>query len=87
MSSYRLSASPVSPFREPFLGLPEYPATVELIEGDAVTPLPNSRGTQDVGWIAHDIETGTPSGLHFFRAAMVDGIIAVPPAGSPQLGV
>ncbi len=73
-------------FREPFLGLPEYPATVELIEGDDAAPLPISRATQDLGWIAHDIEASAPSGLRFFRATMEGGVIRVPPAGSPALG-
>lgn len=76
-------------FRQPFLGLPEYPAAIELIENgdEAPQPCPAHRGSRDIGWITHDIDNNAPQGMRFFRATMEDGTILVPPAGSPLLAV
>jgi len=75
-------------FRKPFLGLPEFPATIALIEKTDAVPrshLP-AQGTRDIGWIAHDIDSNAPSGMRFFRALMEDGSIQVPPHDSCLLG-
>lgn len=80
-------------FHQPYLGCREYPASFELIESDSDIPQPDSSlmGERDLGYMLHDIDfdqdpktkavkNATP---HFFRAAMKDGVIKVPPLPFP----
>lgn len=71
-------------FHRPCFGTREFPAEFALIPDGA--PLPD-RGLvpdRELGWMLHDIEF--PDGIsHFFRAALVNGVVEVPPPGSPDL--
>lgn len=64
-------------FHHPYLGCREFPADFEWLEG----PVPPSplRGTQDLGWMLHDIDYPHSMTPRFFRATLVDGIVEVPP--------
>lgn len=68
-------------FHAPCLGTREFPASFELIEGDAEIPALHEalRGERDLGWMLHDIDFADGMTPHFFRAQMCDGLIAVPP--------
>ncbi|HSW00324.1 MAG TPA: type I-C CRISPR-associated protein Cas5c [Sedimentisphaerales bacterium] len=62
-------------FTQPYLGCREFSAHFELVEGFPASPL---TGTQDLGWMLHDIDFPNDMEARFFRAAMIDGVIAVP---------
>ena len=68
-------------FHAPCLGTREFPASFELLEGDADSPVLHDalRGERDLGWMLHDIDFADGMTPHFFRAQMFDGLIAVPP--------
>lgn len=73
-------------FHRPCLGVREFPAEFALLgEGE---PAPESayRGQRiDLGWMLHDIDFARGNTSRFFRAEMVDGVIAPPAFGSPDL--
>jgi len=62
-------------FTQPYLGCREFSANFELAEDFPVSPL---KGTQDLGWMLHDIDFSNDMEAKFFRAEMSDGVIAVP---------
>jgi len=66
---------------QPYLGCREFPAMFRLIEDNE--PVPPSAffgdGESDLGWMLLDIEYDNGMMPHFFRAAMKQGIIEVPP--------
>ncbi|MBD5779018.1 type I-C CRISPR-associated protein Cas5 [Pelagicoccus sp. NFK12] len=77
-------------FHQPYFGCREFPVSFELIEEEANLPRPHEElltdDTKDLGYMLHDIEfqqdratkkvkSTTP---HFFRAEMLNGVIAVP---------
>ena len=68
-------------FHAPCLGTREFPARFELLEEGAPTPTPHASlmGERDLGWVLHDIDFADGMTSRFFRAQMVDGLIAVPP--------
>ena len=72
-------------FHRPCLGTREFPAEFALLEPGA--PLPTREQDvpdRDLGWMLHDIEF--PAGIsRFFRAELVNGVVEVPPPGSPEL--
>lgn len=74
-------------FQAPCLGTREFPANFELLEGDSESPVPHEslRGERDLGWMLHDIDFGNDMTPHFFRARMVDGLIAVPPVDDGEV--
>ncbi|WP_375397631.1 type I-C CRISPR-associated protein Cas5c [uncultured Sphingomonas sp.] len=77
-------------FHRPCLGTREFVAEFELIEDGAPLPesrLPTDQRTRDLGLMLHDIDFSNPADAvsHFYRARMVDGVIAVPPRGSSEL--
>jgi CRISPR-associated protein Cas5d len=63
-------------FTQPYLGCREFSANFELVEDLPASPL---KGKQDLGWMLHDIDFANDMEAKFFRAEMVDGVIAVPP--------
>nr|WP_315379888.1 CRISPR-associated protein Cas5 [uncultured Sphingomonas sp.] len=71
----------------PFLGLPEYPVQIELIEEEDQLSAPTNMhtGSCDLGWLPLDLEEGSRPHMQYFRAAMEDGRISVPPLGSSAL--
>lgn len=82
-------------FHQPCLGTREFAASFELIEPDATLPAPDEddrtrdlgfEEPRDLGFMLWDIDhqaKGRPS--MFFRAELKDGVIRVPPPGSPEV--
>ncbi|MCI4661061.1 MAG: type I-C CRISPR-associated protein Cas5c [Neomegalonema sp.] len=60
-------------FHRPYLGVREFAADFELIEGAA--PSSPLKGEQDLGWMLHDIDYADDMQPRFFRALMKDGVI------------
>ena len=74
-------------FQAPCMGTREFPANFELLEEgrEPLTPHDSLRGERDLGWMLHDIDFANDMTPHFFRAQMVDGLIAVPPLVSEEV--
>jgi CRISPR-associated protein Cas5d len=74
-------------FQAPCLGTREFPASFELLEDGSEPPVPEEslRGERDLGWMLHDIDFANDMTPHFFRARMVDGLIAVPPVDGGEV--
>lgn len=74
-------------FQAPCMGTREFPASFELLEEGREPPIPHEslRGERDLGWMLHDIDFANDMTAHFFRAQMVDGLIAVPPLVSEEI--
>ncbi len=67
------------------LGRPEFPARTRLLDEQGWGS-PHAAGmTRDLGWMVHDSDFADRRRLRFFRARMIDGLIAVPPPGSAEL--
>lgn len=68
-------------FHMPCLGTREFPASFALLETDDATPQAHESlmGERDLGWMLHDIDFDNEMAPLFFRAAMCDGLIEVPP--------
>ncbi len=60
----------------PCLGTREFPAWVELVEGDHV-PVSALQGTRDLGWMLYDLDFSNPRDIQpqFFRAELRDGVL------------
>ncbi len=74
---FRRRAAKGQCFHRPYLGCREFPAYFALVEENE---LPNSplQGTQDLGYMLHDIDFSDNMTPRFFRAQMKDGVIEVP---------
>jgi CRISPR-associated protein Cas5d len=73
-------------FHRPYLGTREFAAHFELVEGDLPeSKLPEDQRNRDLGWILHDIDHANDHTPYFFRAALVDGVMAVPPLDSQDV--
>ncbi len=73
-------------FHRPCLGTREFAAHFELVEGDLPpSNLPDDQRNRDLGWMLHDIDHANDHTPYFFRAALVDGKMAVPPLGSEDV--
>ena len=74
-------------FHAPCMGVREFPAYFELLEegGQWPTHDVSLSGTRDLGWMLHDIDFENGMTPRFFRAQMVDGVIAVPPWQSEEV--
>ncbi len=74
---FRRRAAKGQCFHRPYLGCREFPAYFALVEENE---LPNSslQGTQDLGYVLHDIDFSDNMTPRFFRARMQDGVIEVP---------
>lgn len=81
-------------FHQPCLGTREFAARFDLIEPD--TPLPRPAeddrtpnlgfGTpRDLGFMLWDIDHGGDRSSMLFRASLSDGVLRVPPPGSPEI--
>ena len=68
-------------FHQPYLGCREFPATVELGEGQEQPDEELVGQERDLGWMLHDVEydAGKPTQPHFFRAVLRNGAVEVPP--------
>ena len=72
-------------FHQPCMGTREFPVDFRLIAPDA--PLPPAIGeTRDLGLMLWDIDHAAPGRPSmFFRAALKDGVMAVPQPGSAEV--
>ncbi|GAB3675704.1 type I-C CRISPR-associated protein Cas5c [Salinisphaera aquimarina] len=68
-------------FHAPCLGVREFPAAFELLETNSAIPVTCAalEGERDLGFMLHDIDFANGNTPRYYRAHMVDGIIAVPP--------
>jgi len=69
-------------FHRPCLGTREFAAEFELIEGEPPATDDSLLGERDLGWMALDIDFARGGQPLFFKAAMRDGVIEVPPLDS-----
>jgi CRISPR-associated protein Cas5d len=70
-------------FHRPYLGTREFAAHFALVEGDLpASTLPEDQRNRDLGWMLHDIDHANDHTPYFFRAALNDGVMAVPPLDS-----
>ena len=67
-------------FHAPCMGVREFPAHFALLEHGAAMPAvsPALERNKDFGWMLHDIDFAEHATPRFFRAEMIDGVIAVP---------
>jgi len=75
-------------FHRPCLGTREFAAEFALLKPDAPLPesvFPAEPKQVDLGWMLYDIDFANGASSRFFRAQIVDGVVAVPPADSPEL--
>ena len=70
-------------FHHPYLGCREFTAHFELIEDGIIQP--KLTGTQDLGWMLHDIDFNNNMEAKFFRSIMQNGIIDVPSFGGKEV--
>jgi CRISPR-associated protein Cas5d len=71
-------------FHQPCLGTREFPARFSLLEADAALP-PAINETRDLGFMLFDINHAGDRASLFFRARLEDGVMGVPPPGSPEI--
>ncbi len=64
-------------FHRPYLGCREFPAHFALVEENEIPDSP-LQGTQDLGYMLHDLDFANDMTPRFFRAQMKDGVIEVP---------
>lgn len=75
-------------FHRPCLGTREFTAEFALLkEGDSLpaSTFPAEPTRIDLGWMLHDIDFADGASSRFFRAEIVDGVIAVPPIDSAEV--
>lgn len=77
---FKRRASKGQCFQQPCLGNREFSASFELL--DSIVDIPSCheqlKGERDLGWMLWDIDFADGMMPRFFRAKMLDGIIAVP---------
>jgi CRISPR-associated protein Cas5d len=71
-------------FHQPCLGTREFPARFRLIEPGESPPLTIGE-TRDLGFMLYDIDHARDRASLFFRASLKDGVLCVPPPGSPEI--
>ncbi len=73
-------------FHRPYLGTREFAACFALV-GDSMprSDLPSDQRNQALGWMLHDIDYGDEMTPRFFRAALRDGAIDVPPPDADEV--
>jgi CRISPR-associated protein Cas5d len=71
-------------FHQPCLGTREFPAKFRLIEPDESPPLTIGE-TRDLGFMLYDLDHAGDRASLFFRASLKDGVMRVPPPGSPEI--
>jgi CRISPR-associated protein Cas5d len=71
-------------FHQPCLGTREFPARFRLIESGESPPLTIGE-TRDLGFMLYDIDHAGDRASLFFRASLKDGVMRIPPPGSPEI--
>lgn len=72
-------------FHRPYLGTREFDAQVAPVDADLPPCPPELRGEVDLGYMLLDIDFSDRMTPLFYRAKMVDGVIAVPDPRSPEV--
>lgn len=74
-------------FQMPCMGVREFPAHFQLLEGDDALPAKHEslQPDRDLGWMLHDIDFDKNMTPRFFRAQMAGGVIEVPPWHSEEV--
>lgn len=73
-------------FYQPYLGCREFAAQVRLVNPAAESATPISE-TRDLGWMLYDMDYSDPKDIKplFFRAALKNGVITIPPSNSQEV--
>jgi len=69
-------------FMQPYFGCREFPVCFRLLEEGSEAPedlLPGAERNRELGYMLHDIDFKNNMTPRFFRAALKDGLLAVPP--------
>ncbi len=83
LSMFNRRAAKGQCFHRPCLGVREFPADFDLVEGDMPPScLAEGERNRDLGWMLHDFDYEDDSTPHFFQARLCDGVIEVPPLGA-----
>jgi CRISPR-associated protein Cas5d len=72
-------------FQRPYLGCREFVADFQWYDGEVIAVSESLAGVRDLGFMLHDIDFDAEMSPRFFRCAMVDGVIDVPPLRSPEV--
>ena len=75
-------------FHRPCLGTREFPAEFALLkDGQPLPPstFPREPSRVELGWMLHDIDFTSGNASRFFRAEIVDGVMAIPPLGGLEV--
>lgn len=72
-------------FHRPYLGTREFPAHFAPAGDGPPSSLPNDQRNRDLGWMLHDIDYANEATPRFFRAALRDGVVRVPPPDSENV--
>jgi CRISPR-associated protein Cas5d len=78
-------------FNQPYLGCREFSAAVRLIKNENLdaekTTRPPIADSRELGWMLYDLDFGDPSDPKplFYKPAMRDGVIEVPPRESTEV--
>jgi CRISPR-associated protein Cas5d len=86
LSMFNRRAASGQCFHHPYLGTREFAAHFALVEGELpARNLPDDQQNRDLGWMLHDIDHTNDHTPCFFRAALKDGVMAVPPLDSGEV--
>lgn len=86
ISMFNRRASKGQCFHRPYLGTREFAADFELVTGDVpISLLPEDQRNRDLGWMLHDVDYANRMAPRFFRAALRDGVVEVPPFDSAEV--
>lgn len=73
-------------YHHPYLGCREFAADFALVEGDMpISRLSEQERNCDLGWMLHDFDFTDRITARFFRAALRDGVLIVPPWESGEV--
>jgi CRISPR-associated protein Cas5d len=71
-------------FHQPSLGMREFVASFSLIEPGEPCPAAINE-TRDLGFMLWDIDHAGDRSSQFFRARLENGVVRIPPPGSPEI--
>jgi CRISPR-associated protein Cas5d len=75
-------------FHRPYFGTREFSAHFQLLKDGQPLPassFPRKPSRIDLGWMLHDIDFANGVTSRYFRAEIVDGIMAIPPFDSAEV--
>lgn len=73
-------------FKQPVMGVREFPAYFQLLDDESPDPEPHPElaGERRLGWMLHDLDFANNATPRFFHAVMRDGVIEVPDFRGPE---